>query len=419
MFNVAPKQSETLSKIGLVLAAFLLVASTPGLYSQNARIDKVPSPEAAETLQRGVLAMRAGQPNEAIALFEKLVQSSPRFAEAYLNLGLAYSQEARSMEAISSLEKGIALKPTMRGGNLFLAIADYKIGHFDQAAMAIRKETALDPKASQAWMWQGIIDLALGHLPESVADLDHAAALDPTNVDILYHRGHAALELSRQSYETMFKLDSKNWHVSQVLAEAAVESGNDADAIEQFQAAIASAPPQSGLYEGLGSAYWRSGKYAEAQQSYEKAISVDPNDTVAVYKLGCLRIDRSDAAGGKELLQRVVGDTSLVMTNYYLGRAEIQLGNDKAAIADLELTIGENLDDDTTKQAYFQLSRAYRRLHNQSASEQAQAKYRLLDQKSKDAIQEKLLKHRLRGDRDTSIPAPQLDVNLNSAPVQP
>ena len=139
-------------------------------------------------------------------------------------------------------------------------------------------------------------------------------------------------------------------------------------------------------------------------------MKIDPDDIVAVYKLGCLRVDRSDPAGGKALLSRVqAADPSLTMTTYYLGRAETQLGNNDAAIADFKRTIDEHLDDETTKQAYFQLSRVYRRMHDLPDSEQAQAQFRLLDQRSKEALQQKLEQRRLRADRDTSIPAAPAD----------
>ena len=394
----------------------IILISTTHLAAQTAKGAVAPSSAAMSTFQEGTEALRAGRSAEAVAAFEEVTRQSPRFAEAYLNLGLALSQVGDSRGAAAALEKGLAIKPAMRGAHLFLAIAEYRLGHFERAATAIGKEIASFGNDAQVWMWKGIIDLALGKLTAAVEDLDRASALSPNDVDILYHRGHAALALSRQSYEAMFKLDPKTWHVPQVLAEADVESGNDADAIEQYKLAIAAAPRQSGLYEALGSSYWRAGKYDEAQQAYETALKIDPDDTLTLYKLGCLRIDRSDAAGGEPLLERVLlADPSLEMTTYYLGRAEFQLGNDQAAIRDFEQTIRDHRDDETTKQAYFQLSRAYRRQHNLAASNQAQQQYRLLDQKSKDAMQEKLDRRRLRADRDVSIPAETKD----STPVQP
>lgn len=392
-----------------IATASLLMSSV--LPAQTSRAG-APTGAAVQSFQQGIDALRSNRPAEAVTNFEEVTRESPHFAEAYLNLGLSLSQLSRNDEAVRALEKGISIKPSMHGAHLFLAISLYKLGRNEPAASAAQEETKLFPADAQAWMWRGIIELALGRLKLAVENLDHASSLAPTNVDILYHQGRAALALSRQSYEEMFRLDPASWHVHQVLAEADVESGNDLDAIEQFKQAIAAAPPQGGLYEALGSSFWRAGKYDDAQQAYEKALKLDPNDTLTMYKLGCLRIDRSDAAGGKALLEHVlVADPSFAMTTYYLGRAETQLGQDDAAISHFQKTIHDHIDDETTKQAYFQLSRTYRRLHNLQASNEAQAQYRLLDQKSKEAIQEKLNRHRLRAGRDTSIPAPAPDAS--------
>ncbi len=391
-----------ISLLLLALGGFL-----PPFTGQDAppRSAAAPSETALAQMQAGTEAMRAGHVEEAAADFEQLTAAAPRFPEAYLNLGLALSQLGRNEDAARSLEKGIALKPSMRGAHLFLAIAQYRLNRLEPANTAIHAETARFASDAQAWMWQGIIGLALGRNAEAVEALDKAASLDPGSVDILYHRGRAALELSRQSYDQMFKQDPHSWHVHQVLAEADVESGRDADAVGEYREAIAAAPAQGGLYEALGSSLWRLGKQDEAQAAYEQGLKIDPGDVLTLYKLGCLRVDQSDAAGGKPLLDRVLAaDPSLKLTRYYLGRAEYQLGNDDAAVKDFEQMLADNAEDDTRKQVYFQLSRVYRRMHNAAASEQAQEQYRILDQRGKTALEEKLKQRQLRGDRDTNLP---------------
>ena len=389
--------------LGLMFTTILL--PSPFLFAQATRSTSSPSPTALTDFQEGTESLRAGQPTHAVEKFQQVINEAPRFAEAYLNLGLALSQLKRDEEAAKALEEGLKIKPSLRGAHLFLAISEYRLNRFTQASLNIRKETALSPKDAQAWMWQGIVDLAQEHFTLAVEDLDRASLIDPSNVDILYHRGRAALALSRQSYEAMFKIDPKSWHVYQVVAEADVESGNDVDAVEQFKLAIAAAPAQSGLYEALGSSYWRIAKYQEAQDAYEQAIKLDPNDMLTLYKLGCLRIDRSDAEGGKALLERVAAsDPTLIMTNYYLGRAELQLGNNQAAVEDFQKSIREDKDEDTTKQAYFQLSRAYRRLHDTPDAQAAEKQYRMLEQQGKQALQDRMSRRQLRADRDASIP---------------
>ena len=392
-----------------VAASFLLCLANGLAQKPVVHSSVVPPDDVLAVLQQGATAMRNSQPAEAAADFKQVIARAPRFAEGYLNLGLALSEMGRNEEAATALEHAVSLKPALRGAHLFLAIADYKLDRQDAAASAIRKETAQDPEVAQAWMWQGIIDLAQAKLTTAVEDLDHASSLDPTNVDILYHRGRAALALSRESYEALYREDPKSWHVHQILAQADVESDKDVDAVEQYKQAIATAPVQSGLYEALGSSLWRTGKYQDAEQAFETALKLDPNDTITLYKLGCLRIDGGNAAAGKPLLERaIVADPTLKLSSYYLGRAESELGNDEKAVAEFKKVVAENVDPDTTKQAYFQLSRSYRRLHDNSSATAAQAEYRRLDEQGKDAMQDKLRRHNARADRDASIPAPMV-----------
>ncbi len=362
--------------------------------------------------REGTEALQHHQVEEAIATFVQVVRESPHFAEAYLDLGLAYAQQGNNEEAVHALERAVAMKPTLRGGHLFLAISEYKLNRLELAAAAIHKETVLSGSDSSAWMWQGIIELGQGHLPDAVEALDRAAALNPKNIDIFYHRGRAALALSRQSYEQMFKLDPKSWHVHQVLAQADVESDRNADAVEQYQLAIAAGPPQSGLHVALGSSFWQLGKFDEAQTEFETALRIDPNDSLGMYKLGCLFVDRSRVAEAKPLLEKVLLlDSSLVKTKYYLGRADAALGQDSEAVRYFKESIAANLDAETTQQAWFQLSRIYRRLRDIPASEDATAKYRALEQATRVAQEEKLSQRLVSGERDTRIP--QVSVNAN------
>lgn len=355
----------------------------------------------------GTEALQSHQVEEAIADFEQVTRESPHFAEAYLNLGLGYAQQGKNEEAVHALDKALAIKPALRGAHLFLAISEYKLNRLDPAAAAIHKETALSASDPGAWMWQGIIELEQKHLPAAVESLDKAAALNPGDVDIFYHRGRAALALSRQSYEQMFKLDPHSWHVHQVLAQGDVESDRDADAVEQYKLAIAAGPPQSGLHVALGSSLWRLGKLEEAQTEFESAARIDPDDSLGTYKLGCLLVDRSRAAEAKPLLEKVLAsDPSLVKTTYYLGRADAVLGQDRDAVRYFKESITANLDAETTQQAWFQLSRVFRRLGDLPASEDAAARYRELEQKTRTAQEEKLSQRNITGDRDTSIPQP-------------
>ena len=116
-----------------------------------------PSPAAIAEFQKGTEALQSNQPDEAVQDFQQVTQQSPRFAEAYLNLGLAYARLSKHEDAIQSLEKGIEIKPSMRGAHLFLAIAEYNLSRFDEAALAIRDAALMTPieRASIASVGRG------------------------------------------------------------------------------------------------------------------------------------------------------------------------------------------------------------------------------------------------------------------------
>jgi len=56
--------------------------------------------------------------------YREVIARSPRFAEAYQNLGLAYELEERWPDAMQAFLEALALKPALPGANLFLGL-DY------------------------------------------------------------------------------------------------------------------------------------------------------------------------------------------------------------------------------------------------------------------------------------------------------
>src|SRR6266581_4339835 len=132
----------------------------------------------------------------------------------------------------------------------------------------------------------GVVELAREHAEEAAEALDKAAKLAPDNVDILYHRGRAHLLVSKESYARMFKAAPDSWRVHHVLAQADAESDRHDEAIAEYLAAIALAPNQPGLHEGLGTEYRMLGKMDEAAAALEREIDIAPHNPLALYKLG-------------------------------------------------------------------------------------------------------------------------------------
>ena len=328
--------------------------------------------------------MREGRLDEAGAAFENITHTAPTFVGAHFNLGLVREEQGRFEDAIGSLKKSLALNPGLRGANLFLGIAYYRLNQYEPAISALRLEIKLNPNDPKAWMWLGVAELAREQPEEAAVALDKAAKLSPNDVDILYHRGHAHLLVSKLSYERMLHADPDSWRVRQVLAQADAEADRDTDAVSEFQAAIKAAPQQPGLHEQLGTEYWKINKIAEAEAEYKRELEIDPHSMLATYKLGSLLVESAKPAEGKPLIEAALHqDSNLKEAYYYLGRAQMQLGNESEALDALKKAVTINSDPDLLAQAWYQLATVYRRMHRMPEAQQALATFqKLKDQES-------------------------------------
>jgi tetratricopeptide (TPR) repeat protein len=370
-------------------------------------------PDFNETFRQATAALREGHLEEAASGFEAVTRALPTFAGAHFNLGLVREEQGKFEEAVASLKKALTLNPRLPGANLFLGIAQYRLNQYEPAASALRLEIKQSPSDAKAWMWLGVTQLAMEQPEDAAVSLDRAAKLAPNDVDILYHRGHAHLLVSKLSYERMLHADPNSWRIHQVLAQANSEASRDMDAIAEYQAAIKAAPQQPGLHEELGTEFWKMGKMEEAEAEYKQELAIDPHSLLATYKLGSLQVMTAKAAEGKPLIESALRqDPNLKEAYYYLGRAEMQLGNDAAAVDAFKKAIAVISDPDIIEQVWYQLAMVYRRMHRAEDSQRALATFQKLKDEAAEHQQISLEKKRAAQGLDNAPPAdPPKDPN--------
>jgi len=349
------------------------------------------APAADSAYRNATAAMREGRLDEAAAEFQAALKANPGLAEAHFDLGLVYQLQGKFDEAIASIQKALALKPHLRGGNLFLGILECRLNHLDQAVTYLQKEATLYPKEASAWMWLGVALLTQEKPEEAVVALDKAAKLDPSNTDILYHRGRAHLLVSKDSYTKMFKLDPHSWRVHQVLAETDAESEHHEEAVAEYLEAIKLAPNQPGLHEALGTEYRLLVKIPQAEEAFKEELQIDANNVLAKYKLGVIAVEKGEAPTGKQLIEDALKERpNLLNSDYNLGRAEMQLGNDEAAEVLFKKAITGNSEPEIVRQSWYQLGTVLRRMHQSQGAQQAFQMYqKLKDEEEADLQQRK------------------------------
>ena len=339
-----------------MILAISLSLSPAFLHAQQSRFETA--------LHQGAAALQSGHLDEAAADFTLATELNPTFAEAWFNLGLVKMQQEQWAESEAALKKSLSLKPALHGAHLFLGIDKYRDGDLAGATEALKKETALDSKSSTALMWLGVVQLANGDVDGAATNLDAAAKLKPGDVDILYHRGRAHMLISKESYDQMYQADPGSWRVHQVLAESFAEAERQQDAAIECKLAIQMRPKEPGLHQQLGDIYWSENHLDEAEAAFQDELQIDPQSYESMYKLGVVSLEKSKPEVAAHLLSESLKRApDSLETRYQLGRAEAELGQFDSAIKDFSqvVTNPHDVQPETVKQSYYQLSRLYQR----------------------------------------------------------
>jgi len=95
-------------------------------------------------------ATAAGDPDKAIAHFQRAVAIDPEYGEAWNDLGVAMMHKNRTAEAADCFQKAAEFQPKMPLVHINLSIAQSKLGLLDDAEASARRALALDARSQRA-----------------------------------------------------------------------------------------------------------------------------------------------------------------------------------------------------------------------------------------------------------------------------
>jgi tetratricopeptide (TPR) repeat protein len=159
-------------------------------------------------------------------------------------------------------------------------------------------------------------------------------------------------------------------------------------------------------------------KIPEAEAAFQQELQIDPNNVLAKYKLGAIRVEQGEGAKAKELMEEADREKpGLVHMDYNLGRAEMLLGNDTAAADHFERTVKTDSTPEVVEQAWYQLGTIYRREHRMDEARRAMATYQKLKDLEAEKSQERLEK--LRVEHPEEAPAAKPPGTTSEIPQSP
>ncbi len=266
------------------------------------------------TAALGTVDARQGSPGTAVAFFQQALRVDGDHVPSLL--GLAQLQIESEPPDTSDAEKTLAHLSALGPG-------------------------ALSPRQSAYARFMHAQLLYAENKPGPAADEEKAAlALDPTNAEMLLVAGRRlrragqpdkAIALVRQAIE----LDPNRGSFYAELGEAYLAVPNGAaNAVTQLTQAISRVAPNARLQTLLAEAYQRAGDGEHAQEQWEKALKIDPDEVEAHLGLARHYLQKGNPTRARaeyELLARHAQGPMLAEAETELGRGALERGDENRA----------------------------------------------------------------------------------------
>lgn len=198
----------------------------------------------------GAFYLKNGDPGNAEKMFQKVVQLTPDNLRGYNNLGAIHLEAGRFDEAIRLYSQSIAVRPNSPAysnlGTLY-----YFQGRFRESSSSLEKAVALTPEDALVW----------------------------SNLGDAYRRTPGAESKAVATYATAIRLSEEDLRIS---------------------------PRKAAVQIVLANSYAKSGDRVRAREAIQRALSLEPNNGVAMVHAAMIHNMDEETAEALQLLKKAV-----------------------------------------------------------------------------------------------------------------
>ena len=265
----------------------------------------------ADTMKRGVNALRQGLVASAIEQLEATVALNSASAEAHRMLGVSYGVNGDVNRSLQHLREAVRLNPGDERSRLALVRALDDISAQTETNDAVRAAAAALPDAG-TFRWQ-LATLAARLGQTNPADLAVITALDRYVVFVGRGELHirlAKLAQSHLEFESAIRLLERaatlipnNAVAHNMLARAYIEDGRDSEGYAESVIALMLNPDDTETLTGLGRLHLAADRLPEAINALQRAVAIDRNNQEALHALGDALVRSGKTTEGQTRLQ--------------------------------------------------------------------------------------------------------------------
>jgi serine/threonine protein kinase/tetratricopeptide (TPR) repeat protein len=271
---------------------------------------------------RGLLRLRQGKRDEAVADLEGAVALRPEQCAGHVNLARAYRGQKRWADAAREIDTAVRLRP------------DLPLVH--RARGQLHRETR-DPEGALR-DFETAIGLELADRPSPAAADDHVEC-----GRICHQQGRFADAVA--AYDRALRIQPDHAMAHHLRGEALLELGRPQEAQSAFGACLKVKPDFGAAYRARGQAHVRLGDFAGAVEDYTQALHLERDASILTHRGWAYFFTDAWKLAEHDFDAAVRLDAEPGDAHVGRGLARVMLGDYRQAVADADAVLGRNKPD--------------------------------------------------------------------------
>jgi tetratricopeptide (TPR) repeat protein len=198
----------------------------------------------------GIGLLLQGDLRGAEAVFLKVTEMEPGYADGWVNVARARIQEGNLDGAESMLRKALAINPELAKTHFFLGTALKGLGRYDEALTHLQTASAKYPRDRVVLNQLGRVHFLKRQFPEAVETLKRVLEIDPEDLQAHYNlmlayqgMGNAPAAAREKVYYERFKADESSQAITGPYRQLHPDDNNERQQIHEHRAATPAVKP--------------------------------------------------------------------------------------------------------------------------------------------------------------------------------
>lgn len=236
--------------------------------------------------------VRAGQYEEALTQYNKLLSANPDDSALELAVAMLYQQQGRWDDARKHLEQAARLDPTSAQPLYRLALIDAR-DDLDLAIAHLRDALQRDPEHRDSRLLLGQLLVVQRKFDEGYAEYEKLHRKYPEDTSVLHRMANVRAlqgrpEDARRLYEQVLAMRPDDAPAHWKLGNILLNLGDEEGALQHYRQAAELAPTRFEPIYSLARLLARRGDHQAARNRFEDALMLQPDSIVALNSLAWL-----------------------------------------------------------------------------------------------------------------------------------